>query len=29
MIELERLLETDRLDYDNEGNLVVKYESML
>ena len=29
MIELERLLETDRLDNDNEGNLDVKYESML
>ena len=26
MIELGRLLETDRLDYDDVGNLVVKYE---
>ena len=29
MIELGRLLETDRLDYDNVGNLVVRYKSMV
>ena len=29
LIGLERLLETDRLDYDKERNLVVRYESML
>ena len=29
MIELERLLDIDRLDYDAIGNLVVKYESMI
>ena len=29
MIELGRLLETNILDYDSSGNLVVKYNSML